>query len=698
MPMSNSPADHYSLSGERVAQTHHQTVIDELTQKVRELEAANLALTKVNGELRAEIAGIKQDQENKGLLDSTKLRQQKQRLSDIVASVPGIVWEAWGTPDAANQRTDFVSDFVEEMTGYSREEWVSNPNFWLTLAHPDDKDRAAREAAALFMGGKGGTVTLRWIAKTGRVLWVEIHTVVILDGAGVPVGLRGVTMEITARKEAERLRLEMHEALEMRVIERTAALAEANCRLEAEIAVRKRTEEELCTRKEAFKAIAENSPDFINRIDCEFRNLYANRTPERFVGKTLDETGFPAELVTFWKKHIQAVFDTRQPGEMSFEVPVEGDARLFYNSRLVPEFTPTGEVASVLIVSRDITELKHAEKELRFQKTLLEAQRETSLDGILVATPEGRIMSFNRRFIEMWHMPPEVIASRSDGASLQVALSQVIDPDAFLAKVTHLYEHRDETSRDEIRLKDGKIFDRYSAPVIGQDGHDYGRIWFFRDITERKLLERKVIETSNREQRRLGQDLHDDLGQWLTATHLEARALSMFLKPITDAGAARADKLVCWMGEALQRTRMLARGMAPAVIETGGLSAALEELAANTGQMFRGRCQYTCDETVNVRNPEAALQLYRIAQEAISNALRHGDASEVSIYLEAMDDGRGRLMIRDNGKGVPYPLPKTLGLGLRIMQYRAELLGANVDIAPSHGGGTEVACTFSREL
>ncbi|MHA3770435.1 PAS domain-containing sensor histidine kinase [Verrucomicrobiota bacterium sgz303538] len=696
--MSNSPADHYSLSGENFAQPHQQTVIDQLAQKVRELEAANLALIKVNSELRAEIAATKQDQDNRDLLDSTKLRQQKQRLSDIVASVPGIVWEAWGTPDAANQRTDFVSDFVEEMTGYSREEWVSNPDFWLTLAHPDDKERAAREAAALFAGGNGGTVTLRWIAKNGRVLWVEIHTVVILDGAGVPVGLRGVTMEITARKEAERLRLEMHEALDLRVIERTAALAEANCRLEAEISVRKRTEEELCTRKEAFKAIAENSPDFINRIDCGFRNLYANRTPERFVGKTLDEAGFPAELVTFWKKHIQAVFDTHQPGEMSFEVPVEGDTQLFYNSRLVPEFTATGEVASALIVSRDITELKHAEKELRFQKTLLEAQRETSLDGILVATPEGRMMSFNRRFIEMWHMPPQVIASRSDGASLQIALSQVIDPDAFLAKVTHLYEHRDETSRDEIRLKDGRIFDRYSAPVIGQDGHDYGRIWFFRDITERKLLERKVIETSNREQRRLGQDLHDDLGQWLTATHLEARALSMFLKPITDAGAARADKLVCWMGEALQRTRMLARGMAPAVIETGGLSAALEELASNTGLMFRGRCQYTCDETVNVRNPEAALQLYRIAQEAISNALRHGDASEVSIYLEAMDNGRGRLMIRDNGKGVPYPLPKTLGLGLRIMQYRAELLGANVDIAPSHGGGTEVACTFSREL
>jgi PAS domain S-box-containing protein len=227
-------------SGESVLKARDEVSKDGLAQRVSELEAANLALLHVNSELQADLAARKRDWENKDLLDRTPLQQ---RLCDIVASVPGVVWEAWGAPDAANQRTNFVSDFVEEMVGYTREEWLSNPNFWLTLAHPEDKECAAREAADIFAGGKGGSVTLRWVAKDGRVLWVEIHTVVILDAAGVPVGLRGVTMEITTRQEAERLRLEIHDALELRVAERTAALAEANRKLEAEIVEHRCTEE-----------------------------------------------------------------------------------------------------------------------------------------------------------------------------------------------------------------------------------------------------------------------------------------------------------------------------------------------------------------------------------------------------------------------------------------------------------------------
>lgn len=218
------------------------------------------------------------------------------------------------------------------------------------------------------------------------------------------------------------------------------------------------------------------------------------------------------------------------------------------------------------------------------------------------------------------------------------------------------------------------------------------------DITERRLLERELIEASNREQRRLGQDLHDDLGQWLTAIHLETRALAMRLKARSEPDAEHAERIVTCIREALERTRMLARGMTPAVIESGGLSAALHELTASTERMFRTSCHCICSEHLTVRNAESALQLYRIAQEAISNAIRHGNATEIIIRLELADRRRARLIIRDNGSGIPQPLPRTAGLGLHTMRYRAGLLSATLDILPVQGGGTQVTCSFSSEL
>ncbi len=138
---------------------------------------------------------------------------QRQRLDEIIASVPGLVWEAWGRPDEADQKTNFVSNHVERMLGYSVQQWLSTPNFWLSIVHPDDKERAAREAAEFFASAKGGISQFRWIARDGRVVWVEGHSTVICDDNGNPVGMRGVTIDITASKEAEQGRTQLEEQL-----------------------------------------------------------------------------------------------------------------------------------------------------------------------------------------------------------------------------------------------------------------------------------------------------------------------------------------------------------------------------------------------------------------------------------------------------------------------------------------------------
>ena len=140
----------------------------------------------------------------------SELELNRRRIEDIVAHVPGVVWEAWGQPDAGHQRIDFVSNHVEKMLGYSVEEWLSTPNFWLTVVHPDDQERAAQEAAAIFASGKGGASRFRWMHKDGREVWVEAQSIVVCDENG-PAGMRGVTMDITAAVEAEKQRMELLE-------------------------------------------------------------------------------------------------------------------------------------------------------------------------------------------------------------------------------------------------------------------------------------------------------------------------------------------------------------------------------------------------------------------------------------------------------------------------------------------------------
>jgi PAS domain S-box-containing protein len=147
---------------------------------------------------------------------------------------------------------------------------------------------------------------------------------------------------------------------------------------------------------------------------------------------------------------------------------------------------------------RDVTERKKTEDELLFKSTLLEAQSETSIEGILLVDGEGKSILYNKRFGQMWNIPQKILDTRDDEKMLQYVLDQLKDPNRFLDKVTYLYAHKNEESRDEIQFKDGKVFDRYSSPLIDSNGKHYGRIWYFGDITERKQAEEALRESEQR--------------------------------------------------------------------------------------------------------------------------------------------------------------------------------------------------------
>lgn len=214
-----------------------------------------------------------------------------------------------------------------------------------------------------------------------------------------------------------------------------------------------------------------------------------------------------------------------------------------------------------------------------------------------------------------------------------------------------------------------------------------------RDVTDRQMLENETIEHSHRVQLRLGQDLHDSLGQHLTGISFLSRALekSLAARALPEAAeAAEVSKLVL---EAISQTRQLARGLFPSELENRGLLPALQELAANIEESCRISCRLECEGPVVPVSPETAMHLFRLAQESVNNAIQHGKAHRVILRLVHRDRG-AVLSIEDDGVGLPAERPAGRGLGLRIMNYRAQKIGGTLDIRPGERGGTVVACSF----
>jgi len=220
-----------------------------------------------------------------------------------------------------------------------------------------------------------------------------------------------------------------------------------------------------------------------------------------------------------------------------------------------------------------------------------------------------------------------------------------------------------------------------------------------RDISLRKKLEMKkvILESSEQEQRRIGQELHDGLCQQLAGVALLAKALAQRMAVQLPTEAANAAEITELINQAIDQTRDLARGLSPVEIEAAGLVPALHKFAAATERLFDISCVFAYDEPSEFQHPEMlslSMHLYRIAQEAVNNAIQHGKAKRVLIGLTTAGE-HGILTVRDDGIGIPADIEDKQGLGLRSMRYRAGMIKASLDVRPDvDGGGTIVTCSF----
>jgi signal transduction histidine kinase len=227
--------------------------------------------------------------------------------------------------------------------------------------------------------------------------------------------------------------------------------------------------------------------------------------------------------------------------------------------------------------------------------------------------------------------------------------------------------------------------------------HEDGRPWFIHgvgfDITERKGLEEAILEISAREQRRIAQDLHDGLGQHLTGIAFMSKVLEEKLSDKSLSEAAEAAKIVSMVNQAIDNTRQLARGLHPVAAEPLGLVAALKKWAGEVEGLFRIVCRLQCEKPVHIHDVNAATHLYRIAQEAVNNAIRHGKSQNIFIRLSGKN-GAGVLMIEDDGEGFPKKAASQPGAGLSIMNYRADMIGGSLKVQQNEERGVTVTCMF----
>jgi len=215
-----------------------------------------------------------------------------------------------------------------------------------------------------------------------------------------------------------------------------------------------------------------------------------------------------------------------------------------------------------------------------------------------------------------------------------------------------------------------------------------------RDITVRRRLEHETLRTSEHERRRVGQDLHDGLGQMLTGISLISGNIA---RRLTLEGHSMGDELVEMtdlIRDADRLSRNIARGLVPVEMEGEGMSAALSALCDNARKFFSVECEYSEEGDVSVKDGGAASNLYRIAQECVSNVVKHGRATKIDVSLVGKGSGL-TLKVTDNGVGFPDELKKDRGMGVDIMRHRARVINARLDISRAQEGGTVVTCVLS---
>ncbi len=341
-------------------------------------------------------------------------------------------------------------------------------------------------------------------------------------------------------------------------------------------------------------------------------------------------------------------------------------------------------------IVEDITERKKLETSLAAESARNRLFLRTASDGVHILDSAARVIEVSDSFCAMLgYERDEVLGMHPSQWDVNLAAT------LHRARVADLLTGNRARFATVHRRKDGTTLDvEVTAEGFELDGESYA-FCSSRDVTEQRRLERAVLEAADREQRRLGHDLHDGLGQELTGIAMMAAALASAERRAGHAAADRATQLEDLTRRAIATCRAVARGLSPLGYASGGLVGALAEMTSLQREAYGANVRFDATRNAPLSLPaDVADHLYRIAQEAVTNARRHANASVIEVTLDVEPESV-RLEIRDDGAGLgPRPAGGAAGgMGLRIMQYRAAMIGARLRVGAGEHGGTTVVCT-----
>ena len=617
--------------------------------------------------------------------DMTTRRQVEQALRESEERMRVILDNSLDLIYRFNLQTDdydFISPSSTEFTGYTPEEFIrAGVQLALTNIHPDDLPSVqAKLLRAKTRQETAGLLEYRFRHKDGQYRWLSDRFTIINNGAGCPLYWLGVSRDVTENKRLMDALQEEQEELALAV----AGSHGAPWEIPMDPARPDILPDKMIASPRLKKFIGFHDDELPDSVAAWFDRIHpADVAVVRAGAKAHNDGHTPAHQVEYRIRH--------KDGSWRWITSI---GHLFRDQQ--------GRPVRWAGIDWDITDRKRTEIELerlaqeRMQE-LQAAQQQlkniynSSQDAIGYVDLNGHLLDFNHAF--------EVLTGY-DATELRQMTYQQLTPAEYTVADTRAAESVIRTGQavryeKQYLRKDGTRVPVALTTFIVRDqaGQPTGLAAIIRDVTEQYQLQREILEISDRERRRIGQDLHDDLCQMLAGITFAAGSLEERL----TADKLPAAGTVHEIGELLQRANReahnIARGLYPAELEAGGLPMALQRLADDITRTGKARCELLCDANVVIHDQAQALHIYRIVQEAVANALRHGLATVISITLEVAD-GLIYLEVANNGRDWPAEIAKTSGMGLNIMAYRARMIGGTLQICRGETGGTVVDLTL----
>lgn len=455
-----------------------------------------------------------------------------------------------------------------------------------------------------------------------------------------------------------------------------------------DVTEQRRAEQALKESERKYRTIVDTANDGVWAVDADGRTTYVNRRTAEILGYRPDEMLGRTTFEFVDRRLHPEVLDARKrrragaTERFDFELKRKDGSAVWVAMSASPVYDESGAYAGSIAMFSDITARRRAEQALRESEARVRALLDANPDMIVCTNREGVYLEVRARTAttEYLPIPPDRFLGRR--------VDEIFDAD--FARQHERYRHAAlDTGQlqlwEYVRTVNGHV--RHLEARFVKSGDDEVVITI-RDITERVELEQQVIGSVERERERVGHDLHDGLAQLLTG-------IKLWLEPLKDKLVAErsphgnaVERAVALVGQAIGDTRELARGLSP-IPRSATFTDALRELAEQSERLLGIRCHVAEQSAPAHLSDAAAMHVYRIAQEAITNAARHGRASDVWLTCSA-DGERLTLDIADNGIGIDQSRAGGTGLGLRIMSYRARSIGGDLCVRQRAEGGTSV--------